>query len=137
MMELYERKALAQRSEEICKGDFISVTDILERNFQFIQNGSTKENDRAFSLSWLGSNHVSIRRSISFRIQNNSRRSSSLFIIFRLQEHFPNCCLPQALGGDVPETNAHDFYEFCKENAQVVEKKYQYLKFWSKKEQTL
>ena len=43
---------------------------------------------------------------------------------FRLHEHFPNCCLPQALGGDVPETNVHDFYEFCTENAQVVEKKY-------------
>ena len=56
---------------------------------------------------------------------------------FRLHEHFPNCCLPQALGGDVPETNVHDFYEFCTENAQVVEKKYQYLKFWSKKEQSL
>ena len=55
--------------------------------------------------------------------------------IFRLQEHIPNCCLPQALGGDVPESNAYDFYEFCKENAHIVEQKYRYLKSWSKKEE--
>ena len=54
---------------------------------------------------------------------------------FRLQEHLPNCCLPQALGGDVPESNAHDFYEFCKENAHIVEQKYQYLQSWTKKEE--
>ena len=55
----------------------------------------------------------------------------------RLQEHISNCCLPQALGGDVPESNAHDFYEFCKENAHIVEQKYRYLKSWTKKEETL
>ena len=32
---------------------FTSVTDIFERNCQCIQNGSSKENDRTFSLSWL------------------------------------------------------------------------------------
>ena len=57
--------------------------------------------------------------------------------IFRLQEHLPNCCLPQSLGGDVPEQNGDDFYEFCKENASLVEEKYQYLKSWSKKESSL
>ena len=56
---------------------------------------------------------------------------------FRLQQHLPNCCLPKALGGDVPEENANDFYEFCKENAPLVEKKYKYLKSWSKKESSL
>jgi len=55
---------------------------------------------------------------------------------FRLQEHLLKCCLPETLGGDVPETNAHDFYKFCKENAPIVEQKYQYLKSWTKKEET-
>lgn len=55
----------------------------------------------------------------------------------KLQEHLPNCCLPQALGGDVPEENSHHFYEFCRENAPIVEEKYQYLKSWSKQESSL
>ena len=52
---------------------------------------------------------------------------------FRLHDHFPNCCLPQALGGDVPDANRYHFYEFCKERAPIVEEKYNYLKSWSKK----
>ena len=39
----------------------------------------------------------------------------------------------RALGGDVPESNALDFDEFCKENAHIVEQKYQHLQSWTKK----
>jgi len=71
---------------------------------------------------------VSINRLIYFGINTTFHHH------FRLKEHFPNSCLPQGLGGDVPEANAHDFYEFCKINAQIVEQKHQYLNFWSKKQ---
>ena len=70
-------------------------------------------------------------------IKSSMRISHGNPPILRLQEHLPNCCLPQSLGGDVPEQNGDDFYKFCKENASLVEEKYQYLKSWSKKESSL
>ena len=72
---------------------------------------------------------MSINRLISFGIKKTFHH------YFRLQEHFSNCCLPQELGGDVPEANSHDFYQFCERNAQIVEQKYQYLQSWTKKEE--
>ena len=35
-----------------CSGNIISAPDISERSYQFIQNDSSKENDRTFSHGW-------------------------------------------------------------------------------------
>ena len=53
---------------------------------------------------------------------------------FRLHETLPKCCLPNSLGGDVPDENGDHFYEFCKEKSKLIEERYKYLDIWSNQE---
>jgi len=59
---------------------------------------------------------------------------SDILYQLRLYETLPKCCLPNSLGGDVPDENGDDFYEFCKEKSKLIEERYKYLDIWSNQE---
>ena len=110
----------------ICNGHINSVTNNCACTFHGLQNASSMS-ERHILVASDTTMWVSVPCSIFWNSDNRH---------LRLQEHIPNSCLPQTLGGDVPETNAHDFYELCKENAHIVEQNYRYLKSWTRKEET-
>ena len=59
---------------------------------------------------------------------------SDILYQFRLHETLSKCCLPNSLGGVVPDDNGDDFYEFCKEKSKLIEERYEYLDIWSNQE---